>query len=569
MLTPDYLLRVSEGGEAIAESLHNDIIGKIVDRITLRLDRGDDYILTAQDKWQIEVLQEAGFLREDIEKILAKSTGLMQTEIAEAMEDAGVKALEYDDGIYRAAGLSPTPLEQSPHLIRLMQRTYEATAGDWMNFTGTLADEAQRSFIQACDMAYMQVSSGAVGYSQAFVDAINGIVEKGVVVTYPSGHRDTIETATLRCIRTGVSQATAQITDARMNEMDWDIILVSSHLGARVTDRSDFTNHFWWQGKFYSKSGKDPRFPPFSVCGQGNVQGIHGANCRHSHGPGDGEFNPYEQYDSEKNRKESELQQRQREMERRIRDSKRECMGLKEAVDKAGTPESKALLEAEYQKKAALLQKRNKAYNDFCEQNDLKKLNERITIAKWDRKQAAQARAAARQREKELANPRKSGKMKIDTGGRRNEKPLTESQLAKAKESARVQGYDGDIFYRDTSSTSFHAFQGYGEPGAFHYLVIGTDAYPNLNARGDAVERISLNGCMAHEVVGHYNAWKHGTTQTSVPLEEAQASIRASKFGIGLTDKERAILLEDGMNRLKDAGIKYDDVKHELDIWEP
>ena len=73
MLTPDYLLRVSEGGEAIAESLHNDIIGKIVDRITLRLDRGDDYILTAQDKWQIEVLQEAGFLREDIEKILAKS----------------------------------------------------------------------------------------------------------------------------------------------------------------------------------------------------------------------------------------------------------------------------------------------------------------------------------------------------------------------------------------------------------------------------------------------------------------------------------------------------------------
>ena len=93
-----------------------------MERIAIRLDRGDDYILTARDKWQIEVLQDAGFLREDIEKSIAKYTGLMQTEIAEAMEDAGVKALDYDNEVYRAAGLSPLPLGQSPHLIRLMQR---------------------------------------------------------------------------------------------------------------------------------------------------------------------------------------------------------------------------------------------------------------------------------------------------------------------------------------------------------------------------------------------------------------------------------------------------------------
>lgn len=402
MLTPEYLLRVSEGGEEIAESLHNDIIAKIVDRIAVRLDRGDNYILTAQDKWQIEVLQDSGYLLEDIQKILSKSTGLMQTEIAEAMEEAGVKAISYDNSIYEAAGLSPYPLEQSPNLIRLMQRAYEATAGEWNNFTRTMAEAAQRSFIRACDAAYTQVASGAVSYSQAFVDAIKGIVNDGVVVSYPSGHQDTIETATLRAIRTGISQATADITDARMEEMDWDIILVTSHLGARVTDRNDYTNHFWWQGKFYSKSGKDTRFPPFSVCGMGHVQGIHGANCRHSHGPGDGEFNPYEQYDSEENRKAYENQKRQRTMERRIRDSKRQCMGLKEAAEKAGTQEGKAAVEKEYQKQAALLQKRNAAYNQFCEDNGLKKLNERITIAKWDRKQAAQARGAAKKYEKEL-----------------------------------------------------------------------------------------------------------------------------------------------------------------------
>lgn len=404
MLDPEYLLHVSEGGEEIAETLHIDIIKKIIERIALRLDRGDNYILTAQDKWQIEVLQEAGYLREDIEKILAQNTGLMQKEIAEAMEEAGVKALDYDHKVYEAAGLSPTPLPQSPYLIRLMQRAFEATVGEWVNFTRTTADACQQAFIRACDKAYTQVASGAVGYGQAYVEAINDIVDKGVEVTYPSGHTDTIETATLRCIRTGVSQSTGQITDARMDEMGWDIILVSSHLGARVTDKEDFTNHYWWQGKFYSKSGRDPRFPPFSVCRMGHVQGIHGANCRHSHGPGDGEFNPYKHYDSEENRKEFELQQRQRELERRIRDSKRKCQGLQKAVENAGTPEGKAMAEAAYQKQAALLQKRNKAYNDFCEENNLKKLNERITIAKWDRSQAAKARAAARKVQKTVAN---------------------------------------------------------------------------------------------------------------------------------------------------------------------
>lgn len=418
MLSPEYLLRVSEGGEAIAENLHNDIIAKIVSRIATRLERGDNYILTAQDKWQIEVLQESGYLLEEIQNILAKSTGLMQTEIAEAMEDAGVRAINYDNSIYEAAGLSPAPLEQSPHLIRLMQRTYEATAGEWRNFTRTIAEEAQRSFIRACDMAYTQVASGGISYSQAFVDAVNGIVNDGVTVTYPSGHTDTIETATLRCIRTGIAQSTAQITLARMEEMDWDTILVSSHLGARVTDKNDFTNHFWWQGKFYSRSGRDSRFPPFSVCGMGHVQGIDGANCRHSIGPGDGEFNPYEQYDSEENQKEYELQQRQRTLERRIRESKRKCMGLKEGIDNAQAPESKALLEAEYQKQSALLQKRNKEYNDFCKDNDLKKLNERITIAKWDRSQAAQSRAAARKYKTDFTAQKNSATIKMVSGAR-------------------------------------------------------------------------------------------------------------------------------------------------------
>ena len=402
MLSPDELLKVSEGGEAIASELHDDIIKRMVDRVSTRLARGDDYILTAQDKWQIEVLQDAGYLREDIEKELAKRTGLMRKEIAEAMVDAGVKSADRDDELYRAAGLNPRDIAESPYWQRLIERNYKATVGEWENFTRTTADACQQSFIKSCDKAYNLVSSGAMSYSQAFVESLKDITTEGGMVTYPSGHRDTLETATLRCIRTGVSQATAQITTARMDEFDWDIVLVSSHLGARVTGSEDYADHAWWQGKFYSRSGKDKRFKPFSVCGEGHVQGICGANCRHSYGPGDGEFNPYDQYDSEENQKEYELQQRQRAMERRIRESKHRVIGMQEGIEKAATPEAKAAARAEYDKQAALLQKRNEAYNEFCEKNDLKKLNERITIAKWDRKQAAQARVAAKKYKKDL-----------------------------------------------------------------------------------------------------------------------------------------------------------------------
>lgn len=396
ILTPEYLLRISEGAEEIAEYLHADIMNRIIERMMIRINRGEKYLLTSLDKWQIETLQDTGFLLEDIQKEISKRTKQQETEIKEAFEDAGVKTLEYDDKIYRDAGLSPVPLWESLYMVRLMQRSYEATLGEWNNFTRTIAETSQTLFISEMDKAYNLVTSGTVSYTQAFYEAINNVVSDGVIVRYPSGHKDTIETAALRCVRTGVTQMSGEITDARMNEMDWDIILVSSHLGARHTGTNDFRDHQHWQGKFYSKSGNDKRFPPYSECGFGHVQGIHGANCRHSHGPGDGVHNPFSEYDTEENKKIYETQQTQRSKERRIRETKREVMGLKTALDNAKDEKLKFELDMKYQRKSALLQKQNSDYNDFCDKNNVKRLQERLAIAKWDRQQAAAARGASR-----------------------------------------------------------------------------------------------------------------------------------------------------------------------------
>ena len=71
-------------------------------------------------------------------------------------------------------------------------------------------------------------------------------------------------------------------------------------------------------------------------------------------------------------------------------------------MDSEDDPLKKAQLEERYRQKSALLKKQNASYNDFCESTGQKKRYDRIQIAKWDRKQAAQARAAAKTHKKVL-----------------------------------------------------------------------------------------------------------------------------------------------------------------------
>ncbi len=398
MLSPEYLSKIAEGSEEIASQLHTYIIRQIIDRMMIRIGRGDDYLLTSSDAWRIQVLQDSGYLLQDITEELAKYTKQQEKEIKAAMEEAGVKALEYDDKIYQAAGLSPMPLTQSPALIRLMERNYSATLGEWRNYTQSAAQAAQRLFLNECDLAYNKVMSGAVSYSQAVREAVETAVSGGVYVDYPTGHRDTIETATARAVRTGMAQAAGDISIKRMEEMDWDIILVSAHIGARTGDGGQNPgNHLWWQGQFYSRTGKDKRFLNFyEVTGYGTGEGLCGWNCRHSFGSGDGVNNPYADIQTADNVRMEKLEQRQRTLERRVRKTKREVMGLQESVDKCQDEAAKFELQQTLDRKSYLLSKQNRAYSEFCKENNLRPLNERLQIARWNREQAAKARGAAR-----------------------------------------------------------------------------------------------------------------------------------------------------------------------------
>ena len=166
--------------------------------------------------------------------------------------------------------------------------------------------------------------------------------------------------------------------------------------------------------------------------------------------PSDGEFNPFEDYDSEENRKQYELDQRQRALERRIRKTKRETLAAKTAM-KNGDETTKAEMQKLYERKAALLQKQNKAYNKFCEDNDLKRLQDRLHVAGWNKSQASAASAAARKWNKNHPSKPKAQSANIDIteNGKYKKLPYKYSQTDEYKKAMRPEYYAQRMTHKD------------------------------------------------------------------------------------------------------------------------
>lgn len=240
----------------------------------------------ASAAWQVQRLSESGALYQDILKELSRLTGKSVAEIAQIMHEAGVRTLVFDDSIYRAAGLKPIPLNLSPAMLDTLIAGIQKTNGVITNLTRTTAITAQQAFIHAADLAYLQVSTGAMSYDQAIKAAIKKVAADGLsVIEYPTGHTDKLDVATRRAVLTGVAQTSGQLQNQRANEMGVDLVGVSAHVGARNKGTGPM-NHESWQGGIYSRSGTHPKYKPFiETTGYGTGEGLAGWNCRHSFYP--------------------------------------------------------------------------------------------------------------------------------------------------------------------------------------------------------------------------------------------------------------------------------------------
>jgi hypothetical protein len=239
--------------------------------------------MTSTAAWQLQRLSESGLVYQNALRELSKLTGQSEATLKAMFEKAGVKSMTFDDAIYRAAGLNPIPLNLSPAMLNVLKSGLLKTAGEIRNLTMTTAISAQRAFVDAADLAYLQVTTGAFTYDQAIKAAIKEVASNGLTsINYASGREDHLDVAMRRTVLTGIGQTTAKVQDMRMDEMGTDLVAVSAHAGARNRGTGPM-NHESWQGKVYSRSGTNPKYGNFYIItGYGTGEGLSGWNCRHS-----------------------------------------------------------------------------------------------------------------------------------------------------------------------------------------------------------------------------------------------------------------------------------------------
>lgn len=213
MLTPDYLKNVADDAINIYSKLEDSIIKDVVRRL-----KNTDFEMTESARFQIRIAQESGLLYDDIIEKAAKYSGVSEKIVKKTFENSAIEALKYDDKIYKKQGLNPIPIKQQTTMLNLLKNTLNKTNDSLYNLTLTTANTSQEKFIEVCNDAYMQISSGAFDYNTAIRKAIKQFGD-GVQVEYDSGYRLNIKSAVKRAVMTGVNQTCLKMQELRAEEM--------------------------------------------------------------------------------------------------------------------------------------------------------------------------------------------------------------------------------------------------------------------------------------------------------------------------------------------------------------
>lgn len=242
MLPPSYLDPMPDAFVQLWQQVEEQILQDVARRI------GKMNAVTPTANWQLWRYQQTEALRNDVVKLLAKYTGKSEVAIRKLLLQAATEAMEREDAIYYHYDMEPTPFEESAALNNLLDAGARQTCGTWQNLTATTANTVTGAFERTLDAAWLKVSTGAFDYKTAVKQAVDSLADDMPMVTYPSGHKDSIEVAARRCILTGVNQTCAKLQLERARQMNVRYVQVTAHGGARPS-------HAEWQGKIYALNG--------------------------------------------------------------------------------------------------------------------------------------------------------------------------------------------------------------------------------------------------------------------------------------------------------------------------
>lgn len=409
MLDPEYFYGKSDKLVEMYQELEDWIIKDIAMRL---LTSGE---LSGTADRELYKLQQMGLHRQEIIKRLSELTGKSRDEIRRLLRDSAITSFSNDFELLRKLAVVP-PL-QNNGVVLALDAEYKKTLGELNNLTRTTMQQSQKDLINMLNEVDFRVASGMKSYSSAACEVLDRYAKGGVMIDYPTGARRTLEAAVRCCVVTSMNQTAAEVTNQYIIQNKIEYVVVSEHPGARHNDKDPegVSSHDWWQGKAYKIRGSEPGFPNLLASTGYDIDeetqrgkcvdllGLHGYNCRHSHGPWSKELGiPEPKVDQEKSQKVYELQQKQRAMERAIRKTKRELLAKQLEIDRIAETDVKEVLQPQYDKLAYRLRTENKKYQKFCKTNDLQTQGDRIKAAGFKREQSAKANGRATAYEKLL-----------------------------------------------------------------------------------------------------------------------------------------------------------------------
>lgn len=262
------------------EKLFYELQDRIFSDVVRRIKKTGEITSTAD--YQINKLLILGNSTEFIEQELKRLTGKTDPEMWELYDKvSNWEYVRYEDAYQQINGRF-TPLEENEQVQQWSQAVIAQTNGEIENITQSLGmtvdmGGGKKAFTPLSqyyqtylDRACMDIVTGSFDYNTVLRRVVKEMTASGLkTIDYASGHSCRAPVAARRAIMTGVSQLAAQINEMVAKDLQTDTYEVTWHAGHRPSH--------WWGGNIYTKQELQ------DICHLGDVDGLCGANCRHSY----------------------------------------------------------------------------------------------------------------------------------------------------------------------------------------------------------------------------------------------------------------------------------------------
>ena len=262
------------------EKLFYEMQDRIFSDIVRRIKKTGEITSTAD--YQIDKLLILGNSTEFIEQEIKRLTGKTDPEMWELYDKvSNWEYVRYEDAYQQINGHF-VPLEENEQVQQWSQAVISQTNGEIENITQSLGmtvdmGGGKKAFTPLSqyyqtylDRACMDIVTGSFDYNTVLRRVVKEMTASGLkTIDYASGYSCRAPVAARRAIMTGVSQLAAQINEMVAKDLGTDTYEVTWHAGHRPSH--------WWGGNVYTKQELQ------DICHLGDVDGLCGANCRHSY----------------------------------------------------------------------------------------------------------------------------------------------------------------------------------------------------------------------------------------------------------------------------------------------